>query len=216
MMLERRIVVIAASAGGVEALQRLLARLPADIPAALLVVLHVPATGGRVLPRILGRAGPLPAAAAADREELRPGRVYVAPPDRHLLVVDDMIRLSHAPLQNGHRPAADPLFSSAALAAGPRTIAVVLSGALDDGAAGCVDVERRGGIVAIQDPRDSSYDGMPRAAIAATKHPIIATAARLAHVIDERSRVPAATMEAPHDPELERHVGLFLNTVTGQ
>lgn len=215
-MLECRVVVIAASAGGVEALQRLLARLPADVPAALLVVLHVPATGGRVLPRILERAGSLPAAAAVDCEELRPGHVYVAPPDRHLLVVDDMIRLSHAPQLNGHRPAADPLFSSAALAAGPRTIAVVLSGTLDDGAAGCADVERRGGIVAIQDPRDSAYDGMPRAAIAAAKRPVIATAAQLADLIDERSRVPAATAVAPPDPELKRYVGLFLSPVTDQ
>jgi two-component system, chemotaxis family, protein-glutamate methylesterase/glutaminase len=211
---ECRIVVIAASAGGVEALQRLLAKLPADVRAALLVVLHVPATGGRVLPKILERAGSLPAAAAADGEELRPGCVYVAPPDRHLLVVGDVVRLSHGPLQNGHRPAADPLFRSTALAAGPRAIAVVLSGTLDDGALGCATVERRGGTVAIQDPRESVYDGMPRAAIAATMRPAILNVAQIAGLIDEQSRLPAAVTEIQPDPELERYVALFLNPVT--
>jgi two-component system, chemotaxis family, protein-glutamate methylesterase/glutaminase len=211
---ECRIVVIAASAGGVETLQRLLAKLPANVPAALLVVLHVPATGGRVLPKILERAGSLSAVAAADGEELRPGRVYVAPPDRHLLVVDDVVRLSHGPQQNGHRPAADPLFRSAALAAGPRAIAVVLSGTLDDGALGCATVERRGGIVVVQDPRESVYDGMPRAAIAATMRPAILTVARIAELIDEQSRVPVAAADVSPDPELERYVALFLNPVT--
>jgi hypothetical protein len=132
----RDIVVVAASAGGVEALRGLLSQLPAPIPATLLIVLHVPAAGGKVLPSILGRAGLLPASAAADGEVPLPGHVYVAPPDCHMLLVGDKIRLSQGPRHNGHRPAADPLFISAALSGGPHTIAVVLSGTLDDGAAG--------------------------------------------------------------------------------
>ena len=116
----RDIVVVAASAGGLEPLRTLLAGLPADLPAAVLVVLHVPATGGRTLPRVLDRAGPLPAAAAVDGEPLRPGRVYVAPPDRHLLVMTAVVRTSRGPRQNGVRPAANPLFRSAALVGGPR------------------------------------------------------------------------------------------------
>lgn len=176
----RDVVVVAASAGGLQPLRTMLAGLPADVPAAVLVVMHVPATGGQTLPKILGRSGPLPAATALDGERFRQGRVYVAPPDRHLLVVKDTLRLSRGPRQNGLRPAADPLFRSAALHAGPRTTAVVLSGTLDDAALGSATVERRGGRVVVQDPAEADYDSMPRSAIAVTDNPIVAPAASLA------------------------------------
>lgn len=175
----RDVVVVAASAGGLQPLRSMLSALPADLPAAVLVVLHVPASGGRTLPRILDRAGPLPAAAAVDGERLRHGHVYVAPPDRHLLIVEDTARLSRGPRQNGLRPAADPLFRSAALHAGPRTTAVVLSGTLDDAALGSTTVERRGGRVLVQDPREADYDSMPRNAIAVTERPVVVSAANL-------------------------------------
>ena len=184
MVSGRDIVVVGASAGGVRALQALLGKLPSDLPAAVLVVLHVPATGGSSLPRILGRAGPLPAARAVDGERIRPGLVYVAPPDRHLLVIKDILRLSRGPRQNGVRPAADTLFRSAALYAGPRTTAVVLSGTLDDAALGAATVERRGGAVLVQDPDEADYDGMPRSALAVTSGALVAPAADLAaHVV---------------------------------
>jgi len=176
----RDVVVVAASAGGLEPLRTMLCGLPADLPASLLVVLHIPATGGRHLPGVLDRAGPLRAAHAIDGERLRPGRVYLAPPDRHLLVIKDTLRLSHGPRQNGFRPAADPLFRSAALHAGPRTTAVVLSGTLDDGALGSATVERRGGRVIVQDPAEADYSSMPRSAVAATEHPIVTAAEDLA------------------------------------
>jgi two-component system, chemotaxis family, protein-glutamate methylesterase/glutaminase len=174
------IVVVAASAGGVEALRALLPLLPADLPAAMLVVLHIPAAGGTALPRILDRAGPLPASAALDGEPVRPGRIYVAPPSHHMLVRDNTIRLSAGPPYRGHRPAADPLFFSAALAAGPRAIAVVLSGTLNDGAVGCAAVERHGGLVLIQDPAECAYQGMPRSALAAARHPLVLTLREIA------------------------------------
>jgi two-component system chemotaxis response regulator CheB len=176
----RDIVVVAASAGGLRPLRTMLAGLPADLPAAVLVVLHVSATAGSSLPRILDRSGPLPAARAVNGEQIQPGRVYVAPPDRHLLVVKDVVRLSRGPRQNGLRPAADPLFRSAALHAGLRATAVVLSGALDDAALGSATVERCGGIVLVQDPAEADYDGMPRNAIAVTRHPVIGTVSDLA------------------------------------
>ena len=210
----RDIVVVAASAGGVEALRGLLSQLPAPIPATLLVVLHVPAAGGKVLPRILGRAGLLPASAAAEGEVPLPGHVYVAPPDCHMLLVGDKIRLSQGPRHNGHRPAADPLFISAALSGGPHTIAVVLSGTLDDGAAGAAAVERRGGVVAIQDPGESAYDGMPRAAMAATRHAKVLRLPELAAFIDAESRrpVPGQATVLP-DPDLDRQLSVFLEPV---
>jgi two-component system chemotaxis response regulator CheB len=201
----RDIVTVAASAGGFEPLRTLLAALPADFPASVLVVLHIPATGGRTLPRILDRAGILPAAAAVDGEPLQPGRVYVAPPDRHLLVVDGLIRTSRGPRQNGLRPSADPLFRSAALYGGPRTIAVVLSGTLDDAALGAATVERLGGRVIVQDPADAAYNSMPRCALATTRHPEIRPGGKIADLLirltREKAEIPAG--EPPADLEEE-------------
>lgn len=184
----RDVIVVAASAGGLQPLRDMLGALPADLPAAVAVVLHVPATGGRTLPKILDRSGPLPAATAIDGEPLRHGRVYVAPPDRHLLVVKDSLRLSRGPRQNGLRPAADPLFRSAALHAGPRTAAVVLSGTLDDAALGSATVERRGGRVLVQDPAEADYDSMPRSAIATTEEPVVLPAIGIAKQLTDLAR----------------------------
>jgi two-component system, chemotaxis family, protein-glutamate methylesterase/glutaminase len=216
------VIVVAASAGGLQPLRTLLSRLPANLPAAILAVLHVPATGGHALPRILDRSGPLHAATAIDGEPIRPGRVYVAPPDRHLLVVKDTVRLSRGPRQNGVRPAADPLFRSAALHAGPRTTAVVLSGTLDDAALGSATVERRGGRVLVQDPDEADYDSMPRSAIAATEHAVVLPVAGLAKLITDLTakagedrgnggkRAMAAGRDARLDAELETELAGLL------
>jgi two-component system chemotaxis response regulator CheB len=160
----RDIVVVGASAGGVEALRTLAAGLPADFPAAVCVVLHVPPTSS-VLPAILTRAGKLPAEHARNRHPIEHGRIYVAPPDYHLLLEDDLMRLERGPRENGHRPAIDPLFRTAAMRYGNRVVGVILSGSLDDGVTGLGAIKRLGGTVIVQDPEDALYPEMARSAV---------------------------------------------------
>ena len=140
------IIVIAASAGGVEALKELVRDLPADLPAAVFIVLHIPPQSPSALPQILSRYGPLKATHPQDGQMIEPGQIYIAPPDHHLLVERGHVRVVRGPKENRHRPAADPLFRSAACSYGPRVMGVVLTGALDDGTAGLISVKRRGGV----------------------------------------------------------------------
>ncbi len=164
-MANRDVIVMAASAGGIEALQAVLAGVPADLAASVLVVLHIPPAGGQVLPRILDRAGPLHAATAVDGEPLQHGRVYIAPGDHHLVLGADHVHVVRGPRENGSRPAADPLFRSAARYHRRRVIGVVLSGALSDGTAGLSAIRHSGGVAVIQDPDDALYAGMPTSAL---------------------------------------------------
>jgi two-component system, chemotaxis family, protein-glutamate methylesterase/glutaminase len=159
------IVVIGASAGGVEALKSLFHTLPADVDAAVFVVLHVSPLGASVLPAILSRASELPAEHARDGARFEAGRVYVAPPDHHLTLVDGRVRVTRGPRVNNHRPAIDPLFLSAASAYDSRVIGVVLSGALDDGTAGLQAIKLAGGVAIAQAPEEALYPSTPLSAV---------------------------------------------------
>jgi two-component system chemotaxis response regulator CheB len=195
-MAARDIVVVGASAGGVEALMALASTLPADFPAALLVVLHIPPHASSVLPHLLGRAGALPAQHANDGELVRPGRWYVAPPDHHLLIRGGLVHLGRGPAESGHRPAIDPLFRSAASAYGGRVIGVVLSGSLDDGTAGLLAVKLGGGVAVVQDPTEAMYPSMPLSALESVDVDHVCTISQLAGLLSQLVREPAPTPES--------------------
>src|SRR5688572_6531577 len=162
----RDAIVIGASAGGVRTLREMLRTVPADLPAAILAVVHIPTHSPSALPLVLNGSGPLPAKAAEDGEPLRKGKVYVAPPDRHLLIEGGRLRLTRGPRENRVRPCIDTLFRSAAVDLGPRVVGVVLSGTLDDGTAGLWAIKDRGGVPVVQRPAQAEHPDIPRNALA--------------------------------------------------
>src|SRR5262245_39082781 len=157
----RDIAVIGASAGGVAALRRLLEAMPREYPGTVFVVVHTSPEGRSELPAILNRTSTLPAIHAVDGAAIEPGHVYIAPPDRHLLVSRGSVQLVRGPRENRHRPAIDPLFRSAAWAYGPRVVGVVLTGNLDDGTAGLWAVKTCGGTTVVQEPDEADHPEMP-------------------------------------------------------
>src|SRR5688572_16379528 len=156
-------VVIGASAGGVPILLELAAQLPPSLDASVLIVQHIGAHRS-ILPELLNRRGALRAAHARHGQALEPGMLCVAPPDCHMRVVDDSIRLTRDAKENHTRPAIDPLFRSAAVAKGPQVIGVLLSGRLDDGTAGLQAIKACGGVAVVQDPADAQAPEMPASA----------------------------------------------------
>src|SRR5262245_30280615 len=204
-----RVIGIAASAGGVEALRRVVADLPAALPAAICVVLHIPATGRSLLAPILDRDSALTAVVAENGQRLRAGVIYVAPADCHLLVRRHVIELSRGPKENGVRPAADPMFRSLARAWGAGAIGVVLSGALDDGSAGAVWLAEAGGVVVVQDPETAVVPGMPASAIAATRPDYTVPLERISGLLTRLAREasPAGEEEQmPTEPDPPEHL----------
>jgi two-component system chemotaxis response regulator CheB len=165
----RDIIVIGASSGGIDALRTLVGSLPHNFRAAIFVVNHVSPTSPGILGDILTRAGELPAVNPGDGERIQPGRIYVAPPDHHMLIEPGIVRITRGPRENRFRPAVDPLFRSAAQTYGPRVIGIILTGNLDDGSAGLWAVKRLGGTAIVQDPKDALYPSMPRSAMSHVK-----------------------------------------------
>jgi two-component system chemotaxis response regulator CheB len=182
----RAVVVIGASAGGIPALCEVAAELPGDLPAAVCVVLHLPEGGVSALPGILGRCGPLPAAPAVADEPLREGLIYVAPPNHHLLVDGERVRLDSGPRQNRVRPSIDVLFRSAAETCGAAVVGVILSGMLDDGTAGVIEVLRYGGTAIVQDPGSATFSGMPQSAAAFVDTASIVPLEKIARLLEQR------------------------------
>ncbi|MGG6242225.1 chemotaxis protein CheB [Nodosilinea sp. AN01ver1] len=201
------IVVIGASAGGVEALARLIELLPPNLNAAIFVTIHFPPYGVSFLPDILNRLDTLPAAHPQNGEAIQPGRVYIAPPDYHLLVHADTVELSRGPKENGHRPAVDPMFRSAAKAYGARVIGVVLTGMLDDGTSGFSAIKAEGGLALVQDPAEAMFRSMPESAIANVAVDRVLPLADLAKEIAFlTTRTPDASAMTSEQPRFEDEI----------
>jgi two-component system, chemotaxis family, protein-glutamate methylesterase/glutaminase len=206
-----RLIAVGASAGGVRALRTLVGGFSDDLDAIVLVAIHIAPSSPGYLPEILSRAGPLPCQHPAQGQRLQRARVYVAPPDQHMLVDGvGSIRLSRGPKENRSRPAIDPLFRSAALAYGPRAIGVILTGNLDDGTSGLLAVKQCGGTTVIQDPADAEAPSMPSSA---ARHveidhqvPLAAMASLLVELTRERTELERNAM--PHRSEIESEVAV--------
>jgi len=164
-MANRDIVAIGTSAGGVEALMYLAQRFRPDFPATVLVTIHLSSQFPSSLDELLSRAGPLPATFADDGARLRKGQIYLAPPNRHLLIEHDRVRLGSGPRENNARPAIDPMLRSAAVCCCGRSIGVVLTGTLGDGASGLWAVQQCGGMTVVQDPHGAAFPEMPQNAL---------------------------------------------------
>jgi two-component system chemotaxis response regulator CheB len=204
------IVVLGASAGGVEALITFVAGLPPNLQAALFVVLHFPPDVPSVLDRILAHAGKLSAKMAEDEEPIATGNIYIAPPDYHLLLTETAMRITHGPHENWHRPAVDPLFRTAAIAYGARVVGIVLSGALNDGTAGLIAIKRRGGLTLVQDPSTAVFPSMPQSACTYAAIDYCLSVPALAEKVVELSGVTVSSEErqsvVPSDMDLEAKV----------
>jgi len=189
----RDILAIGTSAGGFEALRHLAAKLPADLPTAVLVVIHLSDQFHSGLDAILAEVGPLGASFASDNETLRRGHIFIAPPASHLLFDGDHLRLGHGPRENGARPAIDPLFRSVAMCCGARAVGAVLTGTLGDGAAGLEALHRCGGITVVQDPDDAAYPEMPANALRLLRPNHVASLRDMPVLLARLAREPAGT-----------------------
>ena len=202
-MVKRDVVVIGASAGGLKPLREMLAQVPADLPASIFVVLHMPAQAAGQLVEILSQSGPLPAQWAEDRETARPGTIYVAPPGRHLVLVDGNVRVQFGPRECNARPAVDVLFRSAAVSHGSKVIGIILSGRLDDGARGLLAIKRSGGVAVVMDPHLADEPDMPLAALREIKADHVLSPRDIGLLLPRLIEEEVDMMPAPEDIVIE-------------
>ena len=204
-MSNRDIIVIGGSSGATGPLKEILGRLPADLAAAVFVVLHIPTHGIDVLSTVASASTRLPVVQANSGMVIKNGNIYLAAPDHHLLLFESHMMLGRGPRENMVRPAIDPLFRSAALQYGPRVIGVVLSGLLSDGAAGLTAIKQCGGVALVQDPADAIADEMPLHALEATTVDLCVPGARIGDVLSDLVREEPGT-RLPVPPEIRLEV----------
>jgi len=203
-MANRDILAIGTSAGGVDALLRLARELPADLPAAVLITIHLSRQHSSALDRLLTASGPLPARFAADGDRLQPGHIFIAPPDRHLLVDDGTVRLGAGPRENNARPSIDAMLRSIAVCCAGRAVGAVLTGTLGDGASGLWAMHHCGGLTVVQDPRDAAFSEMPQAALDKVHPDHVISLQLLPRLLDRLVRRPAGeTLAAPESVRQE-------------
>ncbi len=191
------VVVIGASAGGVQVLLDTVGQLPAQFPASLFVVVHQSPDFPSLLPELLSRRGPLPASHPLHDQRIAHGNIYVAPPDNHLLIHDGHMGVVRGARENGHRPAADALFRTAAAAYGSRVIGVVLSGYQNCGTAGMMSIKARGGLGVVQDPGSAQVPDMPRSVVDHVKVDYVVPPADMAGLLTRLVSTPAGPMSEP-------------------
>jgi two-component system, chemotaxis family, protein-glutamate methylesterase/glutaminase len=205
----KQLVVIGTSAGGIEALRILTAALPANFPAPICIVVHVAPQSPRLVHEILNRSGALPASSPRNGERLQGGRIYVAPPDHHLVVEPGCLRTTKGPRENRFRPAIDPLFRSAAQVYGPAAIGVILTGNLDDGAAGLWAIKRLGGIAVVQHPDDAMFPSMPHHALERVKADHVVSLVEIAPLLERltvRERPESGEFVVPEHVNVEVNI----------
>ena len=214
---KRDVVVIGASAGGVEVLMNLVAQLPAHFPASVFIVIHISPEFPSKLPQILARNSRLPVSHPINGQKIEPGHIYVAPSDHHLIINGGEIRLSRGPHENHVRPSIDVLFRSAAWSCGPRVTGVILTGVLDDGASGLFAVKTRGGKAVIQLPSDAPYPDLPQNVLRVVEAdhcvPVIEMGALLSDMVSEN--IEDRRYASAEDLELEVKIALEDNALAG-
>lgn len=209
-MPRKDIIVIGASAGGIEPIRAILRELPADFPGSLFIVVHTSPNSPGILHSIFDKAGPLTADAVEDGARIAPGRIYVAPPDRHLIIEPGRTRLTRGPKENRFRPAVDPLFRSAAQTYGPRVVGIILSGGLDDGTAGLWTIQQLGGTAVVQDPHEAWAPSMPQSAMQHVRVDHVLRADEIAPLLVRLAETDTDTQEGeeavPEDVNIEVNI----------
>ncbi|ACI58426.1 two-component system chemotaxis response regulator CheB [Rhizobium leguminosarum] len=209
------IIAIGGSAGSGAVLQALVADLPADFPAAVLISTHIPSNSPGFLAQVLAAKSKLPVTQAVDGQPIERGHIYLAAPDRHLLLIGETIMFGAGPRENMARPSIDPMFRSAALSFGPRVVGLVLTGMLNDGAAGLHAIKSNGGTAVVQHPLDAEADQMPLAALEAVEVDHVASAADLGRLlIDIAGTSAGPALDSPSD-ELRLEVEIAAGARTG-
>jgi two-component system, chemotaxis family, protein-glutamate methylesterase/glutaminase len=204
----RNIIVIGTSAGGLEALDALIGQLPTDLPASIFIVQHMaPENNGGALLHRLSRHRAFGCRLAKDGESFKPGRIYIAPPDNHLLVKKDKVLVTKGARENRSRPGIDPLFRSAAVTHTSRVIGVLLTGMLDDGTAGLIAIKKCGGITVVQDPKDAAYPGMPQSALNNLKVDYCVPISEMGHLLETLTQErPGKGKPIPKDVRSEAEI----------